>query len=184
MARLKTSFSPQDLSYFHPQLFTANSLQWNRQHLVSAHVYNTPYAVPFSALNKTVSLPDKRQFPKVLRHIGDHIKKARLDNRIPIKDVLNEFQIDRETLRAWELGLWEPFVKHYPKIICFLGYYPLQYETETLGGKIKKYRYEHGLTQEQFAVLLNTDKCTVSFWETNRRLPLTKTVLAIEKILR
>jgi len=139
--------------------------------------------VPFSVLNNTVPLPDKRRFPKELQHVGDHIKKVRLEKNLPIKQLLSEFQIDRETLRAWELGLWEPFVKHYPQIIRFLGYYPFTHETKTLGGKIKKYRFEHGLTQGQFARLLHTDKCTVSFWETNRRLPLEKTIALLKTIL-
>lgn len=128
-------------------------------------------------------MPDKRQFPKELQHVGNHIKKARLERNIPLKELVLEFEIDRETLRAWENGLWEPFVKHYPKIIRFLGYNPFAHETKTLGGKIRKYRFEHGLTQDQFAELLHTDKCTVSFWETNRRLPIKKTLLKLEKIL-
>ena len=139
--------------------------------------------MPFSALDKTVPLPDKRLFPTELQHVGNHIKKARLERKITIKDLLAEFEIDRETLRAWELGLWKPFVKHYPKIIQFLGYYPFNHEIKTLGGKIRKYRFEHGLTQELFADLFNTYKCTVSFWETNRRMPLNKTVVLLKKIL-
>jgi len=139
--------------------------------------------VPFSTREKTVPLPDKRPFPAELQHVGNHIKKARLERKIHIKNLLAEFEIDRETLRAWEHGLWKPFVRHYPKIIQFLGYYPFYHEIETLGGKIKKYRFEHGLTQGQFANLFNTDKCTVSFWETNRRMPLEKTVVILKKIL-
>lgn len=141
------------------------------------------YAVPFSTLDKTLPLPDKRLFPQELQHVGHHIKKARLERNTPIKDLLAYFEIDRETLRGWELGLWEPFVRHYPKIIQFLGYFPFTHETKTLGGRIKKYRFDNGLTQPEFAKLVHTDKCTVSFWETNRRLPLQKTVRLLNKIL-
>lgn len=157
-------------------------MPWNKQHSALARACSIPYAVPFSSLDKILPLPDKRAFPQELQHVGDHIKKARLDRNIPIKDLLTEFGIDRETLRAWELGLWEPFVKHYPTIIRFRGYYPFSQETETVGGKIKKYRFEHGLTQEQFGNLLGTDKCIVSFWETNRRLPLARTLMKIENL--
>ena len=94
--------------------------------------------MPFSSLVKTVPLPDKRAIPDELQHIGDHIKKARLERRILIKDVITELDIDRETLRGWELGLWEPFVRHYPKIVKFLKYNPFNIETDTLGGRIKK----------------------------------------------
>jgi DNA-binding transcriptional regulator YiaG len=129
-----------------------------------------------------VPVPDKRAFPSALQHIGDHIKKTRLERKILIKDLITTLEINRETLRGWELGLWQPFVRHYPKIIHFLGYYPLSHETETLGGKIKKYRFEHGLTQKQFAVLLSTDGCTIALWEGNKRVPLPQNVKALKKI--
>ncbi|MBI2730342.1 MAG: helix-turn-helix domain-containing protein [Sphingobacteriales bacterium] len=93
-----------------------------------------------------------------------------------IKDVISILNINRETLRSWEVGAYEPMPYHYPAIIKFLCYLPISFETDSLGGRIKKYRYLNGLSQEQFALLLNTDKCTVSFWEKNKRLPLKKMI--------
>ncbi|MGB4776376.1 MAG: helix-turn-helix transcriptional regulator [Daejeonella sp.] len=80
--------------------------------------------------------------------------------------------IDRETLRCWEMGVYEPRVQHYPAIIAFLGYDPLQIDTNTLAGKIKRYRYLNGLTQDDLAELLHTDRSTVWQWETNNRQPI------------
>lgn len=92
-----------------------------------------------------------------------------------IKDVIELLKIDRETLRGWELNLFEPHVSHYPLIISFLGYIPFKFETGSLAGKIKEYRYKHGLTQMQFGKLLNTDGSVVWQWESNNRLPIAKT---------
>ncbi|MBL7738491.1 MAG: helix-turn-helix domain-containing protein [Chitinophagaceae bacterium] len=139
--------------------------------------------MPFSTLTKIIPLPDKRPYPKELQHIGHHLKKARLERSLLIKDVLAILNVDRETLRAWETGIWKPFARHYPKIIRFLGYDPFPHETKTLGGRIKTYRHQHGLSQEQFASLVHTDRSTVCIWETNQRLPVAETIRAIEKII-
>lgn len=148
-----------------------------------AHACSIPLAIPFSELNATVPLPDKRPFPCDLQSIGDHIKHFRLANNLSIKEIIAELGIDRETLRSWELNLFEPFVKHYPKIILLLGYYPFNFEEESLGGKIKKYRFCNGLSQQQFADILNTDRSTVWQWENNRCLPIAKTLKEIHKLI-
>ena len=121
-------------------------------------VYSIPLAVPYSILNTTVPIPDKRLFPKVLQTAGNHIKQARLSRNILIKDVIALLKIDRETLRGWELNLFEPHVSHYPLIISFLGHNPCKFEINTLAGKIKSYRHIHGLTQKQFGELLHTQE--------------------------
>ena len=92
-----------------------------------------------------------------------------------IKDVIAELKIERETLRGWELNLFEPHVSHYPLIMRFLGYNPIQFDTDSLAGKIKSYRYKNGLTQKQFGELLQTDAAVVWQWESNGRPPLEKT---------
>lgn len=131
--------------------------------------------MPFSELSVTLPLPDKRPFPKELQTVGNHIKSARLSRNILIKDVCSLLRINRETLRGWELGLFEPHVSHYPLIISFLGYNPCQFEIDTIAGKIKNYRYQHGLTQKQFGDLLNTEASVVWQWESNGRPPIART---------
>ena len=145
--------------------------------------YNTPLAVPYSVLNTTVPLPDKRPFPSDLQTVGNHIKHARLSRNILIKDVTAQLKIDRETLRGWELNLFEPHVSHYPLIISFLGYNPCQFEKKSLAGKIKSYRYLHGLTQKQFGELMHTDASVIWQWESNGRLPIAKTKKRILELI-
>jgi len=78
------------------------------------------------------------------------------------KDVLAIIGVSRSTLQDWELGNLQPFIHHIPKIIAFLGYYPFNHETESLGGKIRKYRNMHGLTLKAFGKLVGAAGCTVS----------------------
>jgi len=131
--------------------------------------------VPYSKLDVTIPLPDKRPFPKELQTVGNHLKAARLSRNMLIKDLCALLNISRETLRSWELGEFEPHVSHYPVIIAFLGYNPCQTELDTIAGKIKDYRYRHGLTQQKFAKLLNTQASIIWQWECNSRIPLAKT---------
>ena len=140
--------------------------------------------MPFSILNNVVPLPDKRQFPEELQSTGDHLKHARLTRNILIKDVCAYLKIDRDTLRGWEQNLFEPHVSHYPVIISFLSYNPCQIESSSLSGKIKKYRYAHGLTQKQFGALLDIDACVVWEWESNERLPIPKNKTRVLELIQ
>jgi DNA-binding transcriptional regulator YiaG len=153
-------------------IFLMKHIIWNKRTWVWEPACSTPLAIPFSELTNTVALPDKRTFPETLSHIGSHIKQVRLERSLPIKEVIEQLNIDRETLRCWESGTYEPHVYHYPTILTFLGYDPLQIDTTTLAGKIKRYRYIHGLSQEKMAEILQTDRSTVWQWETNLREPI------------
>ncbi len=143
--------------------------------MVLVQDYSIHHAVPYSKLEVTLPLPDKRLFPKELQTVGNHIKAARLSRNVLIKSVCKMLNISRETLRGWELGDFEPHVSHYPAIITFLGYNPCKFETDAIAGKIKDYRYRHGLTQQEFADLLNTQGSVVWQWECNGRIPLPRT---------
>jgi transcriptional regulator with XRE-family HTH domain len=135
--------------------------------------------VPFSELDVSVPLPDKRLFPSELQSVGDHLRQARLSRKILIKDVMAALGISRETLRGWEGNQFEPHVGHFPAITRFLGYYPFRFDTNTLAGKIKNYRYTHGLTQAQLGAILHTNTAMVWQWETAGRPPLYKTLQRI-----
>jgi len=170
-------------SHFICTLLFQNFRTWNKQTSASAHACNIPLAIPFSELNISVSIPDKKNYPETVETIGNHIKSYRLKHNIPIKTIIKELGISRDTLRGWELNLFQPFVTHYPKIIQLLGYYPFQGEANSLGGRIRKFRYMKGLTQRQFADLMHTDVTAVWFWEADKRVPLPKTKEVIERFV-
>lgn len=67
----------------------------------------------------------------------------------------------KQYVYTWENDYNKPTVSMYPKIIEFLGYFPFEIDTETVGGRIKKYRYLHGFSQEKMALFLNVDEGTI-----------------------
>ena len=85
------------------------------------------------------------------QNIGEHLKKRRQELKLLQKDVVEILAVTENTITNWENEKATPLVYHYPKIIAFLGYNPFPIETETLGGRIRKYRIENGLSQEDFA---------------------------------
>ena len=56
-------------------------------------------------------------------------------------------------------------------MIEFLGYFPFEINTATVGGKIKKYRFENGFTQEVLAQKLGVNESTVFHYERNIHSP-------------
>lgn len=75
--------------------------------------------------------------------------------------------LNDQTVSRWETGESIPNVKHYPSIIAFLGYFPFEIE-DTLGGKIKQYRYREGLSQKKFAGLFRLPVKNIKAIEENR----------------
>lgn len=84
--------------------------------------------------------------------------------------------VTEESITNWEVNRHEPQIEYYPKIIDFLGYFPFDIDTSTLGGKIKRYRYMKGVAQEQLAKELGVNESTVFHYEKNNKKPLRKTM--------
>jgi DNA-binding XRE family transcriptional regulator len=95
-------------------------------------------------------------------------------------EVARQLNVSKDCVCYWENDRSAPHLKYYPAIIAFLGYYPFTYETATFGGKIKRYKYEHGLSNEKLAKVLGVDETTVAQWERNKRVPL---VRSLDKVL-
>lgn len=115
--------------------------------------------------------------------IGQHIRKRRIDLYLKQSDVSAIFDVSVDSVTYWENGRSVPQVSHYPKIIAFLGYDPFQVDDSTLGGRIKKYRFENGLSKEKFGDLLGVDETSILAWEANERKPLKGKMRLLEKIL-
>ncbi|SJZ78386.1 helix-turn-helix domain-containing protein [Sediminibacterium ginsengisoli] len=133
----------------------------------------------------TVQKPHYQGYPEKPKTLGEHIKKRRMDLNLSQAAAARAIQVSEDCLCYWENGRNEPRLYQYPAIIAFLGYYPFHHETETFGGKIRRYKYEHGLSNEKFAKLLKVDEGTVANWERNKRVPLAqgmkKVLFVIEK---
>ncbi|MBY0533740.1 MAG: helix-turn-helix domain-containing protein [Rickettsiaceae bacterium] len=85
--------------------------------------------------------PNRKPYPKALKTFGDHIRKRRLDLDLSQREVAKLLKVKTDTVTNWELNRNDPQVSQYPSIIQFLGYYPFDQETETFGGKIRRYTY-------------------------------------------
>lgn len=103
--------------------------------------------------------------------IGEKIRNRRLELGLYQAEVARKLQVSEDCLCYWENGRNAPRLYQYPSIIAFLGYYPFEHETETFGGKIKRFKYEHGFSNEKLAKVLGLDEGTVTNWERNKHLP-------------
>ena len=91
--------------------------------------------------------------------------------------------VTEESITNWENSNSGPQIHFYPKIIEFLGYFPFDIDTSTLGGKIKRYRYMKGVSQEQLAKELGVNESTVFHFEKNTHKPLPGTLKKLAPIL-
>ena len=64
------------------------------------------------------------RYPETLRHVGDHLRKRRLDLGLLQTNAAKTLGVDRCTYALWELRRTQPTPKVRPKVIEFLGYDP------------------------------------------------------------
>ncbi|RZK37252.1 MAG: XRE family transcriptional regulator [Pedobacter sp.] len=98
-------------------------------------------------------------------------------------DVAKQLNVSADCVTYWENNRNEPQVKHYTRIIEFLGYFPLMFDVTTISGKLKAFRYENGLSQRRLATVLGVDTCTVRFWENEERTPSNRKLKNLELLL-
>lgn len=99
------------------------------------------------------------------------------------KDIATLIGVTEICITNWENNRSKPYVKYYPKIIQFLGYMPFEVDSSTLAGKIKLYRYMHGLSKEKLASILHIDESTVHHYEKNKQKPTAPTLRKLESFL-
>lgn len=86
--------------------------------------------MPFSHLRLIAQKPGfghlwfKDKYPDQLNHVGDHLKKRRLDLKMKSVECRKLFAVDKGTLSDWEKGKHKPIRRFRPKIVEFLGYNP------------------------------------------------------------
>ncbi|WP_298939156.1 helix-turn-helix transcriptional regulator [uncultured Dysgonomonas sp.] len=127
-------------------------------------------AFPFCGLEISALAPYLKQLDNP-QFIGERLKKRRLQLRLPQADVAKILDVCEDSITGWENGRSAPQIQYYPQIIDFLGYNPFPMNTETLGGKIKKYRIEHGLSIKKLAKNIGVEERTLASWEANKAIP-------------
>ena len=101
--------------------------------------------------------PDRRPYPEELKTYGDHLRKKRLDLNLSQPQVAKIINVTTDSITNWELNRTEPNLNLIPKIIAFLGYVPIINENP-----IRNYRIQNGITQTEFARILEIDPTTLS----------------------
>ena len=73
--------------------------------------------------------------------LGDKLRNRRIELGLTQSQVAKILETDTQYVYAWENNHNKPIVSKYPKIIKFLGYFPFEIDTKTLGGKIWFFKY-------------------------------------------
>ena len=127
--------------------------------------------LPFCHLTLKAKKPFPPGYPQILKTLGDHLRKRRLDLKLLQKEVAERIGVDKITIYYWENNRVKPSLTFIPKIIGFLGYIPFNKTFNSLGEQIITYRRLYGLTQKKLAHILGIDPTTIGHWERGEHLP-------------
>jgi len=130
--------------------------------------------LPFCKVTLKAQKPVPPNYPKILKTLGDHLRKKRLDLKLLQKEVAQKFGVNKNSICNWENNRSFPALYFIPRIIKFLGYKPDCIKTTTLGEKIVTYRKLLGLTQKELAHRLGIDPSTLGRWERGKSKPSKK----------
>ncbi len=122
-------------------------------------------------------------YPQSPRHIGEHIKRRRIELGLRQRDVAEQIGVSPWTVLNWESGETEPAVRFGPQVVKFLGYDPLPEPTD-FGQEVWKLRWRRGLTQRDLAAQLHTDDSVVRDWERGEHLAGDKLRPRLEALMR
>ena len=75
------------------------------------------------------------------------------------------------TVANWLKGRRAPDLRHWPRVIRFLGYDPSP-ASESLGQALVRWRWARGQSQEELAAKLQVDPGTLAQWERGERVPV------------
>jgi DNA-binding XRE family transcriptional regulator len=102
---------------------------------------------------------------------GEHIKKRRFELGLFQVQVAEIIGVTESTITNWEKNHTKPMLWTIPKIIQFLGYRANLTPSLTIGQKIRAYRYNQGINQEELAHQLGVDPATLGRWERDECQP-------------
>jgi DNA-binding XRE family transcriptional regulator len=127
--------------------------------------------LPFCHLTLKAKKPFPPGYPQILKTLGDHIRKRRLDLKLLQKEVAEKIGVDETSIYYWENNRVKPSLTYIPKIIEFLGYIPFNTKSNNLREQIITYRRLQGLTQKKLANLLKVEMTTIGHWERGEHWP-------------
>ncbi len=139
-------------------------------------------ALPFSELEVVIARkPCGVGFPANPKTLGDYLRRRRIELGLLQRDVAKIVGVSEDCITFWENNKTDPTAKHVAKIIHFIGELP-PILPNTFAGKIKAYRYAHGLTHAQMGELVGVNASTIGAWEAGY-IPNLENELVLKKLL-
>lgn len=126
--------------------------------------------LPKGQIEITASKPKDFRYPTVLKTLGDHIRRRRVDLKLLQREVGQHIGVHCLSVMNWELNRTTPELKHMPAIISFLGYDPLPRPTTWAEGLVQ-HRRGRGWSQKRLAAELAVDPTTLARWERGEKSP-------------
>ena len=139
-------------------------------------------ALPFCHAEIRFPKPKSTAYPRIIKTLGDHLRKRRLDLGLLQKQVADQIGVDELTVTNWERNATVPAIRHIPAIIRFLGYDPLP-SANSLPERLVAARRGLGLSQRKMAEKLGVDPATIKNWEAGRHQPTGKSLDLIAGVL-
>ena len=121
-------------------------------------------------------------YPKECKHLGDHIKRRRLDLGLTRGEAAHQIGVDKDTLLRWESGAFRPTVRRLPKVLEFLGYDPSG-GNRSFAQRLVSSRRRLGVSQAALARMLGVASRTVWRWEAQGVLPSPPLKARLEEML-
>jgi len=128
-------------------------------------------------------VPLHKDMPIVLKTLGDHIRKKRIQSGLLQKHVAARLRVIEQSVTNWENNNAQPQLKHYPAIIAFLGYNPLELPIVTFAQSLRQYRLRHGLSIERMGALIGVNASTILSWEKGEHVPRPRLYEKVQMIL-
>lgn len=118
-----------------------------------------------------------------MKHLGDHIKKRRLDLGLTQREAARQIGVKKASVQRWESRKCEPTVSCFPLVLAFLGYDPRP-KPSTLCEELARYRETLGLSQPAMAKRIGISSRTLWLWETGQAEPSGIRLATIHLVVR
>lgn len=103
-------------------------------------------------------------FPNQIKHLGDHIRRRRLELGLLQKDMAEQIVTHTQTVTNWETDRTHPALPWLRGILQFLGHDPRPIPDD-IGARLRHHRLGIGRSQAELAGELGVDPGTLSRWE-------------------
>lgn len=107
-----------------------------------------------------------------------------MDLKLLQSDVARIIKVTEDCITLWEKNHSVPQINHFPQIIQFLEYCPLEFDETTLSGRLKACRWRNGFSNKKLGRLLKVDGSTILSWENEKSIPKPERLLELEMLLK